>query len=75
MDKIKNLISPRTRRKKLEYAAGDTGVNIVQAPRIFGVSLEDLMENAPEDAKVPPVVSRICEFIYKYGNCALKIFY
>ncbi|XP_059176028.1 protein FAM13A-like isoform X2 [Physella acuta] len=67
MDKIKNLISPRTRRKKLEYAAGDTGVSIVQAPRIFGVSLEDLMENAPEDAKVPPVVSRICEFIYKYG--------
>ncbi|CAL1544563.1 unnamed protein product, partial [Lymnaea stagnalis] len=89
MEIIKTIfLSPRLSRKKLEPAAGDTGVCNVPSsmpkkgpaagdtgvcnvptsvPKIFGVSLAELMTRAPPNATVPQVVSRICEYIYKYG--------
>ncbi|BFZ02681.1 hypothetical protein BsWGS_05722 [Bradybaena similaris] len=68
MELIKNLMSPRARRKKLELAGGDVGSTIIPAsPNIFGLPLEELMSKAPPSATVPPVVIRICEYIYKYG--------
>ncbi|CAG5135337.1 unnamed protein product [Candidula unifasciata] len=68
MELIKNLMSPRSRRKKLELAGGDVGSSIMPAsPNIFGLPLEELMAKAPPSATVPPVISRICEYIYKYG--------
>ncbi|GFO23333.1 hypothetical protein PoB_004983800 [Plakobranchus ocellatus] len=82
MERIKNLISPRARRKKLELGGGGGGAGGDSARtgggRTFGVALEQLMARlSPESfsgggvqsvPRVPFVVRRICEYIYKYGK-------
>ncbi|KAK3797227.1 hypothetical protein RRG08_030453 [Elysia crispata] len=80
MERIKNLISPGARRKKLELAAagGDT-VGTGRGARTFGVSLEQLVARLPPGElapgpTVPFVVRRICEFIYKYGLDNMGLF-
>ncbi|XP_055876846.1 protein FAM13A-like isoform X2 [Biomphalaria glabrata] len=65
MERLKNMISPSTRRKKFQLAGGDTGTHTTH--RLFGVALEELMSKAPANAVVPPFVKKICEFIYKHG--------
>ncbi|GFR78150.1 protein FAM13A [Elysia marginata] len=82
MERIKNLISPRARRKKLEHAAtegaGDTACTRKGA-RTFGVSLDQLVARLPlteiqAGPRVPFVVRRICEFIYKHGLDNMGLF-
>ncbi|XP_012943103.1 protein FAM13B [Aplysia californica] len=76
MERIKNLISPRARRKKLDLVSGGGGDGVMSStvsssvlptPKTFGVSLAQLMDRAPANATVPTVVSRICEYLYRYG--------
>ena len=77
MERIKNLISPRARRKKLELAGGDTA-GMGSAARTFGISLEQLVARLPQGEttqgpRVPFVVRRICEFIYKHGQSSAQM--
>ena len=75
MEKIKNFISPRTRRKKLDIVSGACGESVLPSTRTgsvistsktFGVKLSQLILRCP-NSTVPFVVSRICEYLYKYG--------
>ncbi|RUS70128.1 hypothetical protein EGW08_022112, partial [Elysia chlorotica] len=85
MERIKNLISPRARRKKLELAAvgggGDSGgTGSGRTARTFGIPLEQLVARLPggelsqPGPTVPFVVRRLCEFIYKHGLDNMGLF-